>query len=134
MVLIYSGSSDRMSFQHSSRIIAPFLRWLLSALSDDAVHSVVFVVRKCAHVGEYAVLALLVWRALRALSPGDVDVWRWRLAIHTLLVVTLYAASDELHQLFVASRQASVLDVLLDTSGGVLALILIRLAGFRRRR
>ena len=46
----------------------------------------------------------------------------------------LYATSDEFHQLFVASRQARVLDVLIDTSGAALGLLLIWIAGKLRKR
>jgi len=45
-----------------------------------------------------------------------------------------YAASDEFHQLFVPSREASVLDVLIDTAGAVFALLLIWFIGRWRRR
>ena len=51
-----------------------------------------------------------------------------------LFCVMLYATSDEFHQLFVASRQARVLDVLIDTSGAALGLLLIWIAGKLRKR
>ena len=34
-VVIFSASGDQMSFQHSSRIIGPLVRWLFPHLSDD---------------------------------------------------------------------------------------------------
>ena len=70
MALIFSASGDRASFSHSSRIIGPIVRWLFPQLSDEAVHAIVVLVRKCAHLAEYAVLALLLWRALRKPTPG----------------------------------------------------------------
>ena len=69
MGIIFSGSSDSASFEHSSRIIGPLVRWLFPQLSDEAVHAIVVSVRKGAHLAEYAVLALLLWRALRRASP-----------------------------------------------------------------
>src|SRR5882762_5808757 len=71
MAVIFSASSDPMSFTHSSRIIAPILRWLLPNISDQSLHAVVFAVRKAAHVTEYAILALLVWRALQKPNAGN---------------------------------------------------------------
>src|ERR1017187_2432553 len=53
MWLIFSASGDRMSFQHSSRIIQPFVHWLLPHLSDDAIHTLVVIVRKCARSEEH---------------------------------------------------------------------------------
>jgi len=133
MGVIFGASSDRGSFQHSSRIIEPLLRWLFPKLADEAVHATVLFARKCAHLAEYAVLAVLLWRALRRSSEQGDAPWRWPVAGLTLALVALYAATDEFHQVFVPSRQASVLDVLLDTLGGALALFFVWAAGWWRR-
>ncbi len=122
MCVIFSASSDRASFQRSSRIIGPVVRWLFPHLSDDAVHAIVFGVRKCAHLAEYAVLALLLWRALRKPARPAPPAWRWPTAGLVLAAVALYAVSDEVHQLLVPSRQGSLTDVLLDTTGAALGL------------
>src|SRR6266568_5497847 len=63
--LIFGASADRGSVQHSSRLIGPLVRWLFPHLPPETVNSVVYLVRKCAHVCEYAVLAWLFWRAFR---------------------------------------------------------------------
>ena len=123
-----------MSFQHSSRVIAPVLRWLFPTASAETIHAAVVAVRKCAHVTEYAVLALLAWRALNKPARRGLVAWRWPDAGWTLLLVLIYAASDEFHQHFVPSREASVRDVLLDTSGGVFALIFLWGVGRWRQR
>jgi len=123
MLLIFSASNDRMSFQHSSRFIGPLVRWLLPHASEDTVQAMVFGVRKCAHLTEYAILAWLCWRVLK---PADRSAWSWRRAGNSLLIVALYAATDEIHQSFVPSRQGSVWDVLLDTAGGAAGLLLLR--------
>ena len=134
MGIIFSGSSDSSSFQHSSHIIGPLMRWLFPHLSDEAVHAIVVSVRKCAHLAEYAVLALLLWRALRREStPGNAP-WRWSKAGLVLALVALYAASDEIHQAFVPSREASVRDVLLDTTGAAFGLLCLWAVGRLRKR
>ncbi len=134
MGMIFAASSDSGSFQHSSRIIAPLLHWLLPYLSDQAVHNVVMCARKCAHLGEYAVLAMLLWRARRQNSAHGYAEWRWPKAGLVLILVALYAASDELHQAFVPSREASVWDVLLDTTGAAVALLCLWGIGRLRKR
>jgi VanZ family protein len=58
---------------------------------------------------------------------------RWLQAARVVLLVILYAASDEFHQSFVPSREASVLDVLIDTAGSVLALLFLWVIGRWRR-
>jgi VanZ family protein len=132
--IIFSASGDSASFQHSSRIIGPLVHWFFPHLSEDAVHAIVMFVRKCAHVTEYAVLALLLWRALRKPAEQGHAPWRWSRARLVLALVALYAASDEIHQAFVPSRQGSVRDVLLDTAGAALALLCLWAVGRWRER
>ncbi|MGO8929209.1 MAG: VanZ family protein [Limisphaerales bacterium] len=134
MVVIFSASSDRASFQRSSRIIGPVVRWLFPHLSDNAVHAVVVTARKCAHLTEFAVLALLLWRALHKSSRRTVPSWRWSEAGLALALAALYAASDEFHQTFVPSRQGSVWDVLLDTAGAAIGLLCLWAMGRWRKR
>jgi VanZ family protein len=134
MLVIFSASSDRMSFEHSSRIIGPFVHWLLPHLSYEAVRAFVMFARKCAHLTEYAVLALLIWRTLRKPPEPNASSWRWSHAGLALALAALYAASDEIHQAFVPSRQGSVWDVLLDTSGAALALLCLWAVGRLRKR
>jgi len=125
MVLIFSASGDTKSYQHSSRILAPIVRWLFPDISPDALDLVVLVVRKGAHLTEYAVLALLFWRAMRQPVKRDPRPWSWPLAGRAVLFVALYAASDEFHQFFVATRDASLRDVAIDTIGAALGMILL---------
>jgi VanZ family protein len=134
MALIFCASSDRMSFQHSSRIIGPFLHWLIPNISDATIHEIVVLVRKAAHLTEYAILALLIWRLPSRPAVNPTRAWRSADAVRSLLIVLLYAASDEFHQKFVPSRQASVWDVLIDTTGGFFALLLLWGLGRWRQR
>jgi VanZ family protein len=135
MSVIFSASGDRLSFQHSSRIVAPILRWLIPGISEESVHFIVVVVRKASHVTEFAILAVLVLRCIRRHESSLTYPWAWSHASLTLLIVVLYAASDEFHQLFVPSREASLRDVAIDSAGAVLALLLLWILGrFRQRR
>jgi VanZ family protein len=134
MGLVFLASSDQGSFPRSSHVIAPVVRWLFPEASEETIHAVIVFVRKCAHLTEYAVLALLLWRALHKPRKNDVRPWQWSHAGVALVVTTLYAASDEFHQLFVPSREASVWDVLLDTAGGAVALLCVWAVGRLRGR
>ncbi len=123
MTLIFSVSADTESFQHSSRIIAPILRALFPGISEHTVYIVVLLARKCAHLTEYAILAFLFWRARWRPSWRAPRPWSRREAIYAILFVALYASTDEFHQLFVPTRQGSVHDVLIDTTGAALGMI-----------
>jgi VanZ family protein len=62
------------------------------------------ILRKAAHITEYAVLGALLYRAFRREAPA-------------LAAGIAYAASDELHQHFVRGRHASPVDVAIDALG-----------------
>jgi VanZ family protein len=118
MAVIFTASGDSRSFQRSSRILGPLLRWLFPHLPEETLNGIVTFARKCIHLTVYAILAFLFWRALRKPRKADPRPWSWREAGLAVLLVALYAATDELHQQFVPSRIGSPLDVLLDTLGG----------------
>ncbi len=97
-------------------------------------------VRKTAHAAEYAALALLSAGAYiaggasdhenkgkknatarnsgkrTAISRGILVPW---------VITTLYAATDELHQLFVQGRSGQVSDVILDSAGAIAGLLVL---------
>jgi VanZ family protein len=76
--------------------------------------------RKCAHMSEYAVFALLLFNLLCAVGIKG----KKRFPI-VLLIVFLYAGTDEFHQLFVSGRSGQFTDVLIDTAGGLLMLFVV---------
>ncbi|MGB7767502.1 MAG: VanZ family protein [Verrucomicrobiia bacterium] len=134
MAVIFTASSDTHSYQHSSRLIAPLLYWLFPHISAGTVDWIVFIARKCAHLTEYFIFAPLLWRALRQPKKNDPRPWNWREAGIALLVVALYAASDEFHQIFVPTRTPAVHDVVIDTLGGAAGLFALWLLGRWRKR
>jgi len=125
MSLIFVGSSDAHSYTHSSRLIEPLLHWLFPHMSQAHVEAIHHLIRKCAHLTEYAVLAILLWRAVRKPLPHDPRPWQWREAAIAVLIVFLYASTDEFHQRFVPTRTPMVSDVFIDTSGAVAGMILL---------
>jgi VanZ family protein len=120
--VIFLGSTDLMSAEHTSRFIVPFLRWLKPDISPQTLASIHFIIRKCAHLDEYAVLALLLLRAAIFMtnlkrSPAILYVSVW---VACLVVAT----TDEFHQTFVASRGASATDIMIDSGGAILGLLI----------
>lgn len=134
MLLIFSASADTHSYQHSSTLFEPLLRWLFPSMTTEHVELIHHIFRKCGHLTEYAVLALLFWRAIRKPGANISRPWRWDEAGLALSLVFLYAASDEFHQVFVPARTAMVSDIFIDSSGGAGALLLLWMVGkvFRR--
>src|SRR3954463_2820775 len=113
MCLIFLGSTEMGSPKHTSRFLVPFLKWLIPNISERALEAAQLAVRKTAHVSEYGILALLVWTG-RKLDTRKWRVWSWKEFQWIVITCALYASTDELHQLFVASRGSSVVDVGID--------------------
>jgi len=76
------------------------------------------ILRKAAHVSEYAILGLLLLRAVARELPAFV-------------LGVAYAISDEIHQHFVSGRHASPIDVAIDSAG--IALGVVALSAAKRR-
>jgi VanZ family protein len=78
------------------------------------------VLRKAAHLAEYAILGALLARALAT----TLAAWTWA----AWAMGTAYAATDELHQHFVPGRHASALDLAIDAVGVAVGVLAVRLA------
>lgn len=125
MVLIFGGSTDLGAPRNTSRLLGPILRWLNPNVTDETIGHVQLVVRKCGHAAEYAILCLLIWRAVRSKISSAAQRWIWRDARLAVLFSACYASTDEFHQSFVASREGTVRDVLLDTAGAIASMLLL---------
>ena len=87
------------------------------------------MIRKAAHMTEFAVLAA-VWCAALLIKSRD----ERRAALMALLVSISTAACDETIQLFVPGRAGRVTDVLIDTGGAVLVILIYLCAVLLWRR
>ena len=99
----------------------PVLLWagLIFALSsipslNSGLGTADLVLRKLAHLVEYAVLGLLLARALPELAA--------------VAAGTLYAITDEIHQALVPGREGALVDVTIDSLGVVAGVLLLRRA------
>ena len=75
---------------------------------------------KLAHAGAYALLGFLLFRAFQATS-----IWKSAVPIVILsaLASSMFGISDEIHQHFVPSRTADIVDVLADVAGSFLGAV-----------
>lgn len=76
-------------------------------------------VRKLAHFTIYFILGLLV-----ALLVKEYNLSVKQIILISIGICFLYAISDEIHQLFVIGRSGEIRDVLIDTSGSFLGILL----------
>jgi VanZ family protein len=126
MAAITVFSTGAFDAEQTGSILGPLLRWLLPWASAGQITAVHVLLRKGAHLTEYAILAALWLRALHRERIGG-----RRAGLIALLACAVWAFTDELHQAFEPTRSASALDVLLDTAGAAVLVVVARL-GWRR--
>lgn len=103
-------------------MIPDFEEW--TAKEQEAlVEKIDHPVRKTAHATEYAILGMLIMSSLGAFGVIGIrrNVTAW-------MIASVYAATDECHQLFVAGRSGQISDVVLDSAGaaaGILAYFIV---------
>lgn len=76
------------------------------------------MIRKVAHMTEYATGGMIFYGILLTYPNNS----RRKKVIMSLAFVIFYASTDEIHQLFINARSGSVVDVCIDTFGGILGI------------
>lgn len=112
MILIFFFSHQ--TGNESSDLSQGILAWVLTVTKLPI--SELFI-RKMAHASEYALLALLFTYGFYHLEYPLVKT-----IIISFVCTFLYACTDEFHQLFVEGRSGQVIDVMIDSSGAIIAL------------
>lgn len=119
LIVVFSG--DTLGFGRTAAFIGWVMRKLGFEVTTPTLYLLNTAVRKAVHVITYGVLSLLVFRALRDGERG------WRLSwVMLAIAITIGVASvDEYRQTFYASRTGTIVDLLYDTAGALLAQLLI---------
>ncbi len=110
------------------RAWAPIVLWAVVIFAFSSVPSLSsglgtwdLILRKTAHLSEYAILGALLLRAIQRPAVA-------------ILAGGLYAVTDEVHQHFVRGRHAAWYDVLIDTIGVAIGVLAWTRLGRRRDR
>ena len=132
IIFMFSSDSGTASSKKSDSVIINLVEVISNKKvnnkdRDKYIEKYVFPVRKCAHFTIYLILGILVISLL-----SEYSILNFKTVLYTLLIVFLYACSDEFHQLFVSGRSSEIGDVLIDSSGGFIGSYLYYL--FRRKR
>lgn len=115
LIFLFSHQPGDVSNENNKLVIYLFnllgfdLDSMLGEFSD-------FIIRKLAHLTEYFILYLLIIRSM------NYEKFKYENLYIALIYVFLYAASDEVHQAFIPNRGPAFKDVLIDTSGAIVAL------------
>lgn len=80
-----------------------------------------FVLRKIAHITEYAILSILL---VNAFFVSTVNFKKFKMYFLSFILSMIYAISDELHQYFVPGRFFSITDIFIDSVGAIIGVIM----------
>jgi VanZ family protein len=115
MLLMFTLSGEHFSSAHTAPFTTRLVLKLFPWLTVLGLETIDLVIRKIAHLSEYFVFAILLRRVLRNRSGLQTK----RQIVWAIALGVIYAMTDELHQSFVPSRNASPLDVMINTVGFV---------------
>ena len=120
--------SDKVSGTVAYRVVSACNQMFDAGMTDETKELIAgeinYPIRKAAHMTEYAILGLLFFFCLVGYIKEEKRIY-----VSALCLTACYAATDEIHQLFVAGRAGRFSDVCIDTLGaaiGLLVLYLIR--------
>lgn len=122
---MFHFSTQRWGGDHTQSILETLLSFgfpaLLESLKPEQLGQLNFLIRKGAHLTEYAVLTCL------SFGVGTLGLQRsWKSVLPFALAGSaVFAITDEVHQRFVPNRGASPMDVLIDITGALLAVGII---------
>lgn len=136
VIFLFSAQDAVESSQTSQSVSYRIARWQNKLLGQEKTEEELIrqaeemqiVIRKGAHMSEYALLAILFLFHLECYSFSK------RKVIFLALDLSIcYAASDEFHQVFVPGRAGRFTDVCIDSIGCLAGTILYVIIAFRRK-
>ncbi|MBZ5676607.1 MAG: VanZ family protein [Acidobacteriia bacterium] len=115
-------STESFGIDHTRFALSTVLSLLHVSVSSHTLWILNAVLRKLAHVTEYAIFGFLLSRSLGSPSRSRSQVY---IAALCIAAAAVYSFTDEFHQSFVPGRGPSLIDCAIDVSGAVLAMILL---------
>ena len=129
LIFYFSAQNTLVSSSLSGHFIERFLACVYPVFKDlsligqqEMVAGLQTIVRKAAHLITYLILGILCVRALFLYQISE----KRRFALAQILC-TVYAVSDELHQLFISGREPRMTDVLIDSVGALIGILVVNL-------
>ena len=123
IIFSFSATTGDDSSSKSKRFTYEIINIIKKNEKESQIHKQVEKanpkIRKIAHAFEYAVLYILVLLSLKETLKNTNKTY-----LIALILCVLYASTDEVHQLFVNGRSGELRDVVIDTAGAVIGLLI----------
>lgn len=125
VIFAFSSQDAKKSLDTSNKVIVTTAevvkkRPLTTEEKNTTIKKYKVITRKMAHFMIYFILGILVYFFIKDYCSNNI-----KLILTSILICFLYATSDEIHQVFSAGRTPKLLDVLIDTSGSILSIMVI---------
>lgn len=126
VIFLFSNQNGEKSQKTSDRLIKNVVnivyqikdKELNKEKEEQLIENTSLIVRKMAHFTVYFILGIISYFTLKSYQVQNI-------IFYSILICVLYACSDEIHQLFSAGRSGKILDVYIDTLGGITAILSI---------
>ena len=120
MLLIFYLSKDASTASdYKSNGIVDYIVNLFNLKNIDSFYLNILI-RKIAHFSIYFLLGFFVINALYKTA----DISFYSIFVYSLLICILYACSDELHQFLVPGRSCEIKDIIIDSSGSSITILI----------
>lgn len=130
IVFVFSSQNGDMSGGVSEKVTRAICRVIFfryDEMSGDeqlfVVRQLNYFVRKLAHFSVYMLMGMLSYSAMLI---ADIQKITQKWAV-SLGICALYAAFDEIHQYFIPGRSMRFTDVLIDCSGALIGIAIVKL-------
>ncbi|MGN0383935.1 MAG: VanZ family protein [Eubacterium sp.] len=132
VIFCFSSQTGDSSRQSSSRIVNVVVHVIKQDIDkcppseqQHITEVITIIIRKLAHLTEYAVLAIILYGFLYTFDR-ILYVSKYKVVLLVIILSMLYAVTDEFHQIFIPGRGPGFVDVLIDTLGAALGTIFVR--------
>lgn len=132
VIFMFSNQNGETSGGLSDKIVSVIIKIIYGKQFSDfdlskqnEIQEVIsFIIRKGAHFTIFGILATFYYFMLTSFKKNEFNY------LISLALTFIYACSDEWHQSFVGGRAPQIRDVLIDTTGGIVFLLVIWLISF----
>jgi VanZ family protein len=125
LIVIALESSTYLSANNTSKFLYPLLHFLFK-INHPTFETWHHYIRKGGHVFGYGLLSILLFRAWRDTLPAPANRrWTLRWSYIAVLATCIVASLDEWHQYYLPTRTGRWQDIILDTSAGIAAQVLL---------
>jgi VanZ family protein len=113
-IIFYFTESPTFTGENTQKIIDSSVSGSQGAA--DQVKYLNLLIRKSSHLFAFGFLAFLVWKAMTPNRWAYIGAWA---------IATFYGGVDEWHQSYIPGRSASINDVMIDSLGALVVLMLL---------